>query len=118
MVILTSYTGNGHMRFPRIFIYVLFPLLLVNAAIAGPPQRLIIQFDNSLSAEQQQALHHQIKSIFKTDYELLPHSTDQCWIVVVDPALNVLDLEKVIEEILKLDHVQYVEPDQVLIPLH
>ena len=102
------------MKFSSIVISALIPLLLGNAAIAGSPQRLIVQFDTSLSAENKQALNEQIKSIIKTDYDLLPHSTDRRWVIVINPALNELEVGKVIEDMLKLDHVKYVEPDRVL----
>lgn len=106
------------MKFPGISIFVLIPLLLMNTAVAGPPQRLIIEFDTSLSEEQKQTLNQQIKSIIETDYQVLPHSTDQRWIMVVDPALNKADLDSVIEAIIELEHVKYVEPDQILEVFH
>ncbi|MFW2372535.1 MAG: hypothetical protein ACN4GM_05385 [Gammaproteobacteria bacterium] len=106
------------MKIFNILILVLAPMLLVNAAIAGPAQRLIIQFDTSLSAEQKQALNQQMQLIIKTDYRLLPHSTDRRWIIVVDPALNKEDLNKVIEAMIRLEHVEYVEPDQILKVFH
>lgn len=106
------------MKFPGISIFVLISLLLMNTAVAGPPQRLIIQFDTYLSEEQKQTLNQQIKSIIETDYQVLPHSTDQRWIMVVDPALNKADLDSVIEAIIELEHVKYVEPDQILEVFH
>lgn len=102
------------MKFSSIVMSAIISFLLVNAAIAGPPQRLIVQLDTSLSTEHKQALNEQIKSIIKTDYGLLPHSTDRHWVIVINPALNELELGKVIEGMLKLDHVKYVEPDRVL----
>lgn len=94
--------------------FLLTTLLPVNAVISSPPQRLIIQFDTSLNAEQQQALDLQIKSIIKIGFSVSAQSTDQRWILNLNPALDEADLEKVTKELSKLDHVQYVEPDQVL----
>lgn len=102
------------MKFPGIHLLVLIPFLLVNIAVAAPPQRLIIQFDRSLSDEQKQALDEQIKLTIKTDYELLPHSTNRRWIIVVDPTLNKTELERAIEAMTKLEHVEYAEPDQLM----
>lgn len=107
-------TGRDVMKFSSIVMSALIPFSLVNAVIAGPSQRLIVQFDTSLSAEHKQTLNEQIKSIIKTDYGLLPHSTDRRWIIVITPALNELELGKAIEDMLKLDHVKYAEPDNVL----
>lgn len=106
--------GRDVVKFLSIFMSVLIPSILVNAAMAGPPQRLIIQFDSFLSAEQKQTLNEQIKLIINKDYTLLPHSTGQRWIIVVNPALDESDLQKAIKAMLRLEHVKYVEPDQVL----
>jgi len=102
------------MKFPNVCLFALIPLLLLNNAIAGPPQRLIIQFDTTLNNEQKQTINEQINFIIRTDYKLLPHSTDQRWIIVVNPALNKADLNRVIEAMIELEHVKYVEPDQIL----
>lgn len=102
------------MKFSSVFIAPLFAFLIVNTVIARPPQRIIIQFDSFLSSEQKQTLNDQIKLIIKTEYILLPHSTDQRWIVVMNPVLDDLSLEKVIKAINQLEHVKYAEPDYVM----
>ena len=106
------------MKFSSIYTYLLFVLLLVNTVIAGPPQRLIIQFDSPLSAEQKQTLTKQIELILTTDYSLLPHSTDLRWIIVIDPVVDQLSLEQSIKAISRLEHVKYVEPDNLLEVFH
>jgi len=98
------------MKFPSIFLFI---FLTVNAASAGPPQRLIVQFQSSLSSVQKQALDQQMKVIIQTGYDLLPHSTDQRWILVVNPELDESALQTVIEKIRKLEYVKYVEQDHV-----
>jgi len=102
------------MKFPSVSIAALFAFLMVNTVIARPPQRMIIQFDSSLSSEQKQTLNDQIKLIIKTDYILQSHSTDQRWIVVMNPVLDETGLEKAIKAIIQLEHVKYAEPDYVM----
>jgi len=102
------------MRLPSIFIFGSFLLLLVNCVSAVPPQRLIIQFDRSLSSEQQQVFNKKLESIVERGINVLSHSTDQRWIVAVSPALDETSLEQAIHELIKLEHVQFVEPDQRL----
>lgn len=106
------------MKFFGVFLLLLAPLFLVNIALAGPPQRLIIQFDTSLNHEQKQVLNEKIQLIIKTEYTLLPHSTDQRWIINIDPALNKTDLNRVTEAITKLEIVTYAELDQLLKVFH
>jgi hypothetical protein len=98
--------------------FLLFVLLQAGTVFAGPPQRLIIQFDTALSAEQRQVLQQQIQSLLKTEMTILPHSTEQRWIIVISPPLAAFDLEKANAAIARLEHVKYVEPDQVLNVLH
>lgn len=102
------------MKISGIYIYALLALLQASTVFAGPPQRLIIQFDVDLSAEQKQMLTQQIQSIVKTEITVLPHSTEQRWIIVINPPLDKTHLDKANEEISRLAHVKYVEPDQVL----
>ena len=102
------------MKFSSIYIYVLFALLLVNTAIASPPQRLIIQFDSCLSSEQKRKLNEQLRSIIDTDFILLAHSTEKRWIIAVNPPLDKVQLEKASKEITRLQHVEYAESDQLM----
>jgi len=88
--------------------------LPLNTVGASPSQRLIVQFDTDISADHQQTLKQQLKSIIKSGYTLLPHSTSQKWIMLIDPSLSESELEKVINEMVRLDHVKYVEPDHVM----
>ena len=102
------------MNLPGYCLCILSALLQVSMLFAGPPQRLIIQFDAPLSAEQKMILNRQVQSIVKSDISLLPHSTEQRWIVVINPPLNKYNFEKSTAEISRLAHVKYVEPDQVM----
>ncbi len=102
------------MKLPSIYLSALFVLLHVNSVLAGPPQRLIIQFDAPLSTEQQQSLNLQIHSIIKSGFSVLPHSTTQRWIIDINPPLDESSLEKANAEISRLQHVEYSEPDQGL----
>jgi len=102
------------MQLPRIHLSVLSALLLAGSVLAGPPQRLIIQFDSPLSAAQKRTLDQQLRSIINSDFSVLPHSTDQRWIIVIHPALDNASLEKADAAISRLEHVEYAEPDQVL----
>ena len=81
---------------------------------AAPPQRLIVQFKNPLSTEQHQSLFHKVESTLKKDITVLPHSTNQRWILLMDTALEGKDLEQALAELNKIDRIEYVEPDQVL----
>ena len=102
------------MKLSRLVIYFLFALLQVNAVFAAPPQRLIIEFDTALNIEQKQTLQQQIQAILKTAITVLPHSTAQRWIIIINPPLDAINLEKANAEISRLTHVKYVEPDQVM----
>ena len=102
------------MKLSGICLYLLFAFLQVTTLLAAPPQRLIIQFDAPLSTEQKQTLNQQIKSIVKSGFSVLPHSTGQRWIIVIHPPLDISSLEKADAEISRLEHVEYVERDQVL----
>lgn len=102
------------MKFSSIYLYALFTLLLVNTAMASPPQRLIIQFDSSLNSDQKQKLNEQLKLIIEVDFTLLPHSTEQRWIIVVNPPLDKVNLKKISQKITGLEHVEYAEPDQLM----
>lgn len=102
------------MKISRFYLYLLFVLLQASTVFAAPSQRLIIQFDAALSAEQKQTLTQQIQSIIKTDFSVLPYSTEQRWIIVINPPLDKIHLDKANEEISKLERVKYVEPDQVM----
>ena len=102
------------MKRPGIYMCLLFALLQVNTLVAGPPQRLIIQFDDALSTEQKKTLNQQLQSIIKSGFSILPHSTEQRWIIVISPPLDKSSLEKAYAEISRLGHVAYAEPDQVM----
>ena len=101
---------------PGIYIYTLAVFLQVGMLFAAPPQRLIIEFDAPLSAEQKMGLNRKILSIIKSDISVLPHSTEQRWIVVINPPLDKSNIDKSIEEISRLEHVKYVEPDMLMHP--
>lgn len=98
----------------RIASYLLLVLLQTQPVLAEPPQRLIIQFDTPLSAQQQKTLTLQMQSIIQSGFSVLPHSTDQKWIIVIDPPIDKTNLEKTNAHISRLEHVQYVEPDQMM----
>ena len=102
----------------RIYFCALFALLQLPAVLATPPQRLIIQFDISLNAEQKQTLNQQLHAIIQSDFSVLPHSTEQMWIIVINPPLDTNRFDKMNAEISQLQHIQYVEPDQVMNRLH
>lgn len=94
------------MRISSFFICLLFIWLQLNTVSASPSQRLIVQVDTGVSADYQQTLKQQIKSIIKSDYTLLPHSTGQLWIMLIHPSLSEPELEKAINEMVRLDHVK------------
>ena len=102
----------------RIYLCALFALLQLPAVLATPPQRLIIQFDISLNAEQKQTLNQQLHAIIQSDFSVLPHSTEQMWIIVINPPLDTSRFDKMNAEISQLQHIQYVELDQVMNRLH
>lgn len=102
------------MKLSSIYKYVLFAFLHIGLLVAGPPQRLIIQFDAPLNTEQKQSLNQKILAIIKSGFSVLPHSTEQRWIIVINPPLDKTRLEKANAEISQLEHVEYAEPDQVM----
>ena len=94
--------------------FMLFAFLQIQTVLADPPQRMIIQFDTPLSVEQKQTLTQQMQSIIKSGISILPHSTEQKWIIVINPPIDKENLEKSNAEIIRLDHVRYVETDQMM----
>jgi hypothetical protein len=102
------------MKLSSIYMCVLLAFLQVDMLFAGPPQRLIIQFDTPLSTEQKKTLNLQILSIIKSGFSVLPHGTEQRWIIAINSPLDKSSLEKAIEEISRLEQVKYAEPDQVV----
>lgn len=102
------------MKAIRVASYVLCVCLLAPAVFAEPQQRLIIQFDKALSPAQQQALMQQLQFIMPSGFSVLPHSTDQRWIILISPPVDKPDLQKTHTDISTLEHVQYVEPERVM----
>ncbi|MDJ0807902.1 MAG: hypothetical protein QNJ78_13860 [Gammaproteobacteria bacterium] len=96
---------------------VVLSFLLVSPINAVPPQRLIIQFENPLTTEQQQALYQKIETTLGRQITVSPHSTNQRWIVSIAPELDATALESAAESLNKIDQIQYAEPDQLLKPL-
>jgi len=94
--------------------YLLLVFLQAQPVLAEPPQRLIIQFDTPLSAQQQKTLVLQIQSIIQSGFSVLPHSTDQKWIIVINPPIDKENFEKANAEIIRLEHVRYIETDLMM----
>jgi len=98
----------------RIACFMLFSLLQAQTVLPDPQQRMIIQLDTPLSAEQRQTITQQMQSINQSGFTVLPHSTEQKWIIVINPPIDKETFENINSEIIRLEHVRYVETDQMM----
>ena len=102
------------MKFVVISIAIVFSLVFMKSVLASPPQRLIIYFDSILKKDEQHMVRARIKKIIETDYTLMPHSSQQKWIIQIPRLPEKDNLVKIINRISELEQVKFVEPDHVL----
>lgn len=93
---------------------IIFLLVFVKTLMASPPQRLIIYFDSVLKTDEEYNIREKIKKIIETDYTLMPHSSQQRWIIQIPRLPEENYIVTIISRISELDQVKFVELDHVL----
>jgi len=88
--------------------------LFACATVAQPQQRIIIGFAQTLSVDEQAALKKDVESLLKQPLQLVKPSTDQRWVVSLNPPLSPEQLDNAINNIKALPHVRYAETDSLM----